>query len=272
MNFSQAKPNTIFWFSHSMGWILAGLVLFISGLGHQSILSSLVRNGLFVIVGFSLSLALRYAYRQVWKKHESIFVSGIAAVGLSYLAGMISGFMLNPITFYAFRGGLGQEPFMALFAGVLNFAFVYMLWTAGYYGMKHYVNQLAAPKNPEKPTFLQRIPIDLSKKILLVKTEDITHIQADGDYIKIHTSDQSYLKRIPLSKLEASLDKSVFQRIHRSSIVNINMVSSLKPHINGEFFLVLSNGKELKLSRTYRHVLKSHLDADLSNLVSNSIA
>jgi two-component system LytT family response regulator len=55
-----------------------------------------------------------------------------------------------------------------------------------------------------------------------------------------------------LKGLESALDPQVFQRVHRSTIVNVNRVRQLRPHTNGEYFLRLDDGQEIKLSRTYR--------------------
>jgi two-component system LytT family response regulator len=52
--------------------------------------------------------------------------------------------------------------------------------------------------------------------------------------------------------LEAVLDPNVFQRVHRSTIVNVHRVKRLRPHTNGEYFLTLEDGQEIKLSRSYR--------------------
>jgi two-component system LytT family response regulator len=48
----------------------------------------------------------------------------------------------------------------------------------------------------------------------------------------------------------------MFQRVHRSAIVNLTRVRRLRPHANGEYFLTLAGGQELKLSRTHRDKIK----------------
>ncbi len=47
----------------------------------------------------------------------------------------------------------------------------------------------------------------------------------------------------------------MFQRVHRSTIVNLDQVRQVKPHTNGECFLVLGSGAEVKVSRSYRDVV-----------------
>ena len=58
--------------------------------------------------------------------------------------------------------------------------------------------------------------------------------------------------RSTMKDLEQYLDPKLFQRVHRSTIVNLRRVKSLRAHMNGEYFLTLDGGNELKLSRTYR--------------------
>jgi two-component system LytT family response regulator len=52
----------------------------------------------------------------------------------------------------------------------------------------------------------------------------------------------------------AAADDS-FQRVHRSTIVNLDQVRQVKPHTNGECFLVLDSGAQVKVSRSYRDVV-----------------
>ena len=55
-----------------------------------------------------------------------------------------------------------------------------------------------------------------------------------------------------MKDLEQYLDPKLFQRVHRSTIVNVSRVRRLRPHTNGEYFLTLDDGQEIKLSRSYR--------------------
>ena len=50
-------------------------------------------------------------------------------------------------------------------------------------------------------------------------------------------------------------DTDYLQRIHRSTIVNIHQVKEMQAHINGEYFLTLTSGHTVKMSRTYKNKL-----------------
>ncbi|MFC4253945.1 response regulator [Altererythrobacter xixiisoli] len=92
-------------------------------------------------------------------------------------------------------------------------------------------------------------------QIFRVDVDSIEHIEAAGDYMCIYTGDNSLILRETMKDLERRLDPRVFQRVHRSTIVNLDQVRQVKPHTNGECFLVLESGAEVKVSRSYRDVV-----------------
>ncbi len=92
-------------------------------------------------------------------------------------------------------------------------------------------------------------------QIFRVEVSSIEHIEAAGDYMIISTGDNSLVLRETMKDLERRLDPRKFQRVHRSKIVNLDQVRQVKPHTNGECFLVLDSGAEVKVSRSYRDVV-----------------
>ena len=92
-------------------------------------------------------------------------------------------------------------------------------------------------------------------QIFRVDVDTIEHIEAAGDYMCIYTGDNSLILRETMKDLERRLDPRIFQRVHRSTIVNLDQVRQVKPHTNGECFLVLDSGAEVKVSRSYRDVV-----------------
>ena len=92
-------------------------------------------------------------------------------------------------------------------------------------------------------------------QIFRVDVDTIERIDAAGDYMCIYTADNSLILRETMKDLEKRLDPRVFQRVHRSTIVNLGLVRQVKPHTNGECFLVLDSGTQVKVSRSYRDVV-----------------
>lgn len=87
----------------------------------------------------------------------------------------------------------------------------------------------------------------------------IDWIEAAGNYACIRAGGRTHVHREPLSRLEARLDPRLFQRIHRSRIVNVERIARLHPLFNGDHRVVLHDGAELGLSRTWRDALFSKL-------------
>lgn len=107
--------------------------------------------------------------------------------------------------------------------------------------------------DPRKPV---RLAIRDGGRTVLVEEADIDWIDAAGDYMCIHVGGATHILRGTLRDLETSLDPDRFARIHRSTMVNVARVRELRPHINGEYFLTLEGGHEVKLSRSYRDQLR----------------
>jgi two-component system LytT family response regulator len=83
-------------------------------------------------------------------------------------------------------------------------------------------------------------------------------IDAAGDYACFHTDNGVVIARLAIAALEAQLAMDAFVRIHRSTVVNIARVAEIRPFRNGEQWIRLDCGQELKLSRSYRDRL-AHL-------------
>ncbi len=112
--------------------------------------------------------------------------------------------------------------------------------------------------NPEAPAanrFEKLINIKDRGQIFRVDVDSIERIDAAGDYMCIYTGDTTLILRETMKDLERRLDPRRFQRIHRSTIVNLDLVKQVKPHTNGECFLVLNSGASVKVSRSYREVV-----------------
>ncbi|MBA3896945.1 MAG: response regulator transcription factor [Sphingomonadaceae bacterium] len=108
---------------------------------------------------------------------------------------------------------------------------------------------------PAANRFEKLINIKDRGQIFRVDVDSIERIDAAGDYMCIYTGDNTLILRETMKDLERRLDPRRFQRIHRSTIVNLDLVKQVKPHTNGECFLVLDSGAQVKVSRSYRDVV-----------------
>ena len=99
---------------------------------------------------------------------------------------------------------------------------------------------------------LEILPIRQGRETVRVPASAIEWIDAAGDYMCVHADGHTYVLRGTMKELESALDPKLYQRVHRSTIVNLRRVRRLRAHMNGEYFLTLDGGHELKLSRSYR--------------------
>ena len=103
--------------------------------------------------------------------------------------------------------------------------------------------------------FEKLINIKDQGQIFRVDVDSIERIDAAGDYMCIYTGGETLILRETMKDLEKRLDPRKFQRVHRSTIVNLDLVKQVKPHTNGECFLVLESNAQVKVSRSYRDVV-----------------
>lgn len=96
-------------------------------------------------------------------------------------------------------------------------------------------------------------------EINILEQPEIAWIDAAGDYICLHVKGKTYIKRGTLKELLGELDESMFKRVHRSTIVNLNYIKKVLPHTKGEFFLLLGEHDKIKVSRNYKEVIKDFL-------------
>lgn len=99
----------------------------------------------------------------------------------------------------------------------------------------------------DKPT----ISVRSGSKVYILPLEEVSHIEAAGNYTVFFTQGKKHLHKETLQALEERLPLS-FSRIHKSVIVNTAFISELHSLLNGDFLVTLKSGHEVKLSRNYR--------------------
>ena len=120
-----------------------------------------------------------------------------------------------------------------------------------------------SPPDTDKPAHqepIDRVVIKASGRVYFLKVEEIDWVEAEGDYLSLHSGSQTHLIRETMRNFQAKLDPKKFLRIHRSTIVNIERIKDIRPLFKGEYVITLTNGKRLNSSRSYRHHLQKLLD------------
>ncbi len=103
-----------------------------------------------------------------------------------------------------------------------------------------------------------QIPVELGGVTRFVQRSDITHVEAQGDYARLHTATGSHLVRTPLSTLEEEWRSAGFLRIHRSLLVALPHVAEVRME-SGRCSVVVGEGVELVVSRRHTRELRDLL-------------
>lgn len=112
----------------------------------------------------------------------------------------------------------------------------------------------------------QPLPASTQKELIIknadnekvfVPMDAIQWIDAAGDYMCVHTQSENYIVRITMKKLSSQLDPQMFQRIHKSTVVNINCIERIQSLRNNQSIVDLGNNVKLKASRNYHAAIQS---------------
>jgi two-component system, LytTR family, response regulator len=101
----------------------------------------------------------------------------------------------------------------------------------------------------------EKVLVESGSRMISLSVNDIHWIEADGDYTRLHTAQKFYLSTYGISILEQKLNPAAFIRIHRSAIININLIKEVYKDSNG-YYAVLQNGATQKVGRSYTEVIK----------------
>ncbi|GAA6171579.1 LytTR family DNA-binding domain-containing protein [Colwellia sp. KU-HH00111] len=115
---------------------------------------------------------------------------------------------------------------------------------------------------PLPTSFCQELVIknsDNEKVFLPVNT--IRWIDAAGDYMCVHTKKETHIVRITMKKLQSQLDERVFKRIHKSTLVNVNCIKSIRALRNSESILELGDDIHLKVSRNFSSAIQELIES-----------
>ena len=115
----------------------------------------------------------------------------------------------------------------------------------------------------ERKPYLERLVIKSAGRVYFLRTSEVDWIEAEGNYVRLHTGKEAHLLRETMNHLETRLDPQRFLRIHRSTIVNIERIKELHPWFKGEHVVILRDGARLTLGRAYRDRLKRIADCRL---------
>jgi two-component system LytT family response regulator len=126
-------------------------------------------------------------------------------------------------------------------------------------GLLDEVRASASPPAPEPRMATDRLVARDGDRIEMIPANEIDWIGADGDYVRVHAGTRHLLLRSTMTAMEAALPARQHVRIHRSTIVNVARIRTLRALPNNEYTVLLANGVALRASRSYATRLKHSL-------------
>lgn len=116
------------------------------------------------------------------------------------------------------------------------------------------LDQATAPS-----AYLHRIVVKVGGKIKIIPAPEIKFFEAADDYVKINTTEGSYLKTKTMNYFEQAMDPQQFVRTHRSFMVNVQLITRLDPYEKDGHLAILKTGEKIPVSKTGYGKLKKVL-------------
>ncbi|MGV6828294.1 MAG: LytR/AlgR family response regulator transcription factor [Flavobacteriales bacterium] len=117
-----------------------------------------------------------------------------------------------------------------------------------------YINKSSLIK--KKTVFKKKLPIKIGKTVSFIDVGTIKYICASGSYVDIHTLEKIHVLRYPLNNLMLELDDTIFVRIHRSTIINLDFIIKIIHSSFGEIDVEMDGNKKFRVSKSYKKEFK----------------
>jgi two-component system, LytTR family, response regulator len=108
--------------------------------------------------------------------------------------------------------------------------------------------------NKTESAYLSRIAVKTGQQTLFIRVEDLDYIESVGNYAVLHTRTENHVLRETLTSLEAKLPPTLFLRISRSVLVNLQCVKGLQATPRGEYLVVLQDNRQLMMTRGVKEI------------------
>ena len=105
----------------------------------------------------------------------------------------------------------------------------------------------------------ERIVVKSDGEIVCLKPSEIDWAESAGNYVCLHVGAVTHILRETITALENRLGARQFLRVHRSTLVNVDRIKTLKPSLYGDYSILLRDGTKLTLSRGFRETVLRRL-------------
>ncbi|HYH08315.1 MAG TPA: LytTR family DNA-binding domain-containing protein [Thermoanaerobaculia bacterium] len=107
-----------------------------------------------------------------------------------------------------------------------------------------------------------RLAFRLPSQILFVRPDQVEWVAAEGNYCRVHAAGKAMLVREMLSAIARRLDPARFVRVHRSAIINVDMIQKVVVDKQGRYSVVLQSGATVRVGTSHRKLLQRLIDDD----------
>jgi hypothetical protein len=245
-----------FWRWQVAGWLIYGLAMFIAAAQELPLRQALVNKSVNVALGFGLSLGLRACYLEL--RRRALPLSRLLPILLAgcFAGGALWSVLANGFFWWYLRGDFTDLQPRYLFAWTLVHAIVFVAWCAIYLGARVVddLQRVAAVAQAARASHEAAEPLVIRAEGELIRLpQDQIHcIEAARNYSCIVSDSGTHVVRLPLSTLGAKLDARAFIRVHRSAIVSVRRLQSLRGLPTQDAILTLTGGREIRVSRGFR--------------------
>jgi two-component system LytT family response regulator len=111
----------------------------------------------------------------------------------------------------------------------------------------------------QQPAQNERIVVKTGTKVKIIPVHDVDYLEADDDYVSVHTKEGSFLKNKTMAFFERTLDPAHFVRVHRSFIIRIQEITRIDPYEKDAHLAILKSGAKIPVSKTGYAKLKQVL-------------
>ncbi len=105
----------------------------------------------------------------------------------------------------------------------------------------------------------ERFFVKTGSRIDVIPVEDIIHVEAQDDYVELHTAKGRFLKKETMNRLELQLPPEKFIRVHRSHIIRVDQMEKLEKYGKESYMVILKNGAKVLVSKSRIKSLKEQL-------------
>lgn len=134
------KEPLLFWKLQIGGWLLYGIGMYIAGAVVLGAWEALLHKIPFITLGFIITLILRSLYKRVWNRAPEFHQLVIRALIYSFLFSQIWAACFNyTLWHHVYEVDISRiDSWFNYLRGSLNYTFVFVSWSALYFGIKHY--------------------------------------------------------------------------------------------------------------------------------------